>query len=284
MIKIKKRGNTSHRVQKISTLLWLISFIFLSFHVVAHDEAALQQDSYLLKNYSSLSFVFGGLLIILSLAAVSILYEKKIKRLKKFFFMGMIITIIVVTLFLVGSTLFVNLRSETKGPVHWHADFEIYRCEEHIDIVEPEGFSNRIGSSTFHEHDDDRVHVEGVIANTKDVDLHNFFRIIGGSITKEGFSLLTNRGLVEVRNGDLCDRKIGKLQVFLYKVINPDATSGLIYKQEKLNDFENYILSPYSNVPPGDCIIIEFGEEKQKTDNICESYRAAIEKGDLFGS
>ena len=57
--------------------------------------------------------------------------------------------------------------------------------------------------------------------------------------------------------------------------------SGFIYEQIKIDDFEEYIISPYSNIPPGDCIIIEFGPEKQLTDKICLPYKLAEEKGDI---
>ena len=77
--------------------------------------------------------------------------------------------------------------------------------------------------------------------------------------------------------------KGGKLQAFLLKVENPSALKKdeFIFEQTKLENFENYILSPYAYVPPGDCIIIEFDVEKDKTDKICESYTVAIERGDL---
>ena len=53
--------------------------------------------------------------------------------------------------------------------------------------------------------------------------------------------------------------------------------------EQKLIDFEGYLLSPYSNVPPGDCIIIEFSEEKDFTDKMCDTYRQSIQKGDMVG-
>ena len=59
--------------------------------------------------------------------------------------------------------------------------------------------------------------------------------------------------------------------------------SQFLYKQEKLDDFVEYILSPYQTIPPGDCIIFEFGELKDKTNYICETYKVAIDKGDLVG-
>ena len=48
-----------------------------------------------------------------------------------------------------------------------------------------------------------------------------------------------------------------------------------------MENFDDHILAPYSNIPPGDCIIIEFDTEKEKTEHICETYKVAIERGDL---
>ena len=56
-----------------------------------------------------------------------------------------------------------------------------------------------------------------------------------------------------------------------------------IFEQQKLDNFEDYVLSPYTQIPPGDCIIIEFDAEKEKTEHICESYKVAVGRGDLSG-
>jgi len=71
------------------------------------------------------------------------------------------------------------------------------------------------------------------------------------------------------------------LQAFLYRIVNayPNQKKGFLYEQVKLENFADYVLSPYVNVPPGDCIIIEFDEEKDTTDKICETYSASIQKG-----
>ena len=226
-------------------------------------------------------------LVILILVIISIHYEKKLKKYKKWLFLGIIIPVIITTLYLVASTVYLNLISETKGPVHWHADFEIWNCGKKINLIDPKGLSNRIGTSVLHEHNDDRIHVEGVVVNYTKVDLSSFFEVIfsGGQLTKNELVVPTNDGVFALIDGDECNGRAGKLQVFLYRIINPEEKkSGFIYKQEKLENFENYVLSPYSTVPPGDCIIIEFGEEKEKTEHICETYKTATEKGDLVGS
>ncbi|MBI2142977.1 hypothetical protein HYU20_01395, partial [Candidatus Woesearchaeota archaeon] len=55
--------------------------------------------------------------------------------------------------------------------------------------------------------------------------------------------------------------------------------------QEKLGShYEDYVPSPFGNVPPGDCIIFEFGSAvKEKTERMCESYEVALKLGKVAG-
>jgi len=266
-------------------LLLIIVVILFSFTVYSHIEEvneaskdigeSLKSTS---KNYVMIAAVIAGILVLIAI------YNKEKEDSKMFLFLGIIIPIILATVYLTGSTIYLNIISETKGPVHWHADYEVWNCGEKIDLVKPTGLSNRIGSPLFHDHGDNRIHVEGVVTDKKDVDLHNFFETIGGSLTEISLYLPTNDGYVEIADGDLCNGNSGILQVFLYKIKNPDDTKNWIFEQQKLENFEDYVLSPYSNIPPGDCIIIEFDIEKDTTKNICETYKLAVERGDLSGS
>jgi len=272
---LKKRGK------------WLVIFFILIFivQVTAHSESNPRVDY--IKDLS-LNLIIISSITSIALVTFSIFNQKKVKKHKKLIFLAIIIPIIISSLFLAGSTIYANLISETKGPVHWHADFEIWNCNQKVDIVNPSGLLNKIGTSLFHEHNDNRMHVEGVVNKKSQADLDSFFNVIGGKITNSELSIPTNQGIINIKNNDLCNNKQGKLQVFLYKVVNPSSNkkSGFIYKQEKLTNFEEYILSPYSNIPPGDCIIIEFDKEKDRTDRICETYKIAIQKGNLkeYGS
>lgn len=246
-----------------------------------YEEESKDMDDYFKitpTNYILIAAVIAGILVVFS-----IYYKEKSERMKMLLFWSITLPIILATAYSAGSTIYLNLISETKGPVHWHADFEIWNCGKKIDLIEPTGFSNRVGTPVFHEHGDDRVHVEGVVVELKDVDLHAFFGTVGGQLEKDSLYVPMNDGYVQMSNGDSCNGQEGKLQAFLYKTKNPDETKDWIFEQQKLDNFENYVLSPYSNVPPGDCIIIEFGAEKEKTDKICETYKIAVDRGDLSG-
>lgn len=227
------------------------------------------------------SVIIGGLVV------WALLKKDKSDGLKVFLFWGIVIPIVFTTLYLAADTVFKNQTSATGGPVHWHADYEIFTCEkvkgetlahadERVDLVDPKGLSNRVGSADFHEHGDNRIHVEGVVRKLSDVSLGKFFQVVGGKLTPTSLLLPTNNGQIFVQNGMLCpDGKEGVLQAFVYK------TRGKIIRQEKLADFVNYVLSPYGNLPPGDCIIFEFTPEiKAQTDKICQFHDIAIKKGE----
>ena len=114
-----------------------------------------------------------------------------------------------------------------------------------------------------------------------DITLTEFARVIGATLIENALYYPTNNGLVTMKDGVVCNDKPAHLQIFVYKIINPHNTKKWIMNQEKVTDIEDYLLSPYSNVPPGDCIIIELDEEKEKTERICESYEIAMKKGEI---
>ena len=81
----------------------------------------------------------------------------------------------------------------------------------------------------------------------------------------------------EARNGDLCNGEEGVMNIFVYNeqgYIDLEEDSEIMtgVLLEKITDIESYRMTPSSLIPPGDCIIIEFGPEKNKTDKICKTY------------
>jgi hypothetical protein len=251
--------------------------LFLLPSALAHEEAS---KTTLLNGFTIQGMFIFSILLITLLSAI-VIAKKTAHRYKKTIFNIIVLLAIIPTIFLLGSTIYTNAISITKGPVHWHADFEIWNCGEKLDLIEPRGLLNRIGTSLLHEHGDNRIHVEGVLSKESDIDLHSFFSVTGGSMTKDRFLVPTNQGIREMKNGDLCNGKDGKLQVFVYKVTNPGVKRAWKHNQNKIEDFEDYILSAETHVPPGDCIIIEFDQEKSTTDRICSSYALAIKKNQL---
>ncbi len=277
-------------------VLFLVLFLLYMSVVAAHEEEieapdtpyhnAVEDKAMKLKDSALRTIMISSIISALFLTGAFTYYKKKKRKegVWRVFFAGVTIPLLVATVYTTGVTVYVNTHSATHGPVHWHADFELWKCGEKIDLKEPEGLSNRIGSSLLHEHGDNRIHIEGVVSDTDDVALHHFFDFIGGRLTSTEMVVPTTQGNVKIVNKDLCDGHEGKLQAFVYRVINPLNNGKWLYTQQKIEDFTNHIIAPYSTVPPGDCIIIDFDGEKEKTEHLCSSYRQATERGELRGS
>lgn len=227
-------------------LLSILSAYLVFSHEGEEDEYALDHSELYpisqltAAGYGSLAF---GILIVVILSFHKIMNDAA-KRIVYF----LIITITsLVTIYLVLTTLHLNIISLTKGPVHWHADFKIWVCGNEIKLVEPKGLSNKQGVDLMHAHNDNRIHVEGVILDKKQASLGAFFYAIGGSISSDGIKVPTDEGLISVHDGDKCNEKPAKLYVFVNGnlIENPSA----------------YVIAPYEKVPPGDKIKFVFTEK-----------------------
>jgi len=221
--------------------------------------------------------LLGSGIILIVLLIVALLKKEQSEGLKTFLFWTMVFPIVFATTFLAMDTVIENQQSVTRGPVHWHADFLIYRCGQQVSLKDPRGLSNKIGTPVLHEHGDERVHVEGTVRALQDVSLGEFFEVVGGHLEAGHLVIPANEGPVEMEDGQTCsDGQPATLQAFLYQTENGVVT------QRKLDDPGSYVLSPESTIPPGDCVIFECTPEtKDRTDLICRFYKIAIDKGDV---
>lgn len=236
---------------------------------------------------------------------VAMLFSGKFPKLKLPLFVMMVIAMLGSTVTLIGSTIYLNVKSDSGGPIHWHADFEVWACGNELELRDPTGFlSNKIGTATLHEHNDHRIHLEGVAVEEKvDASLGKFMHVIGGAVTDTALvAPLNETGLIfedEVdgdgpsdlspelvdpyiktdgelgkvayfQDGQMCGDEASDVQVFVYKYNGDDKT----FEQRKLSGDEvrDYVITQDPNVPPGDCIIMEFGPSREKTDKLCEQY------------
>jgi hypothetical protein len=252
-------------------------------------------------------------LVVLLVLASQIVKHKKLAYLKTPLFIAIAATIVIPSLLLMGSTVYVNTISESKGPVHWHTDIEFWVCGEEIELRNPTGFlSNKIGTSTYHEHDDKRIHLEGVVIEKEyDASLEKFMDVTDGFISNESLVIATEETIFEndtdgdipsgnqdvvrdyltrtdeglyqiaVENGQTCDEsQVAEVQVFLLRYNENDDT----YTQTKLSEPERYIMRDESIVPPGDCVIVEFDVNKVSTDRLCQQYGVRdVERCTEFG-
>ena len=241
------------------------------------------------------------LLIVLIGISTQVVKKKKLKALKKPLFILITLTIVFPSLLMTGSTIYLNTISDSKGPVHWHTDIEFWVCGQEIELRDPVGLlSNKIGTSTYHEHDDKRIHLEGVVVDKEfDASLGKFMTVTGGKITKDELVIPTedslfeddkdgdevtgdtelvrsfasrddqDRTILSLANGQGCsDNGYGEVQAFLYSYNKADDT----YSQRKLPDPAAYLMRDESTVPPGDCLIVEFDQVKSTTDKLCQQY------------
>jgi hypothetical protein len=262
-------------------LLLASAMVFLDsilFHALPADEAfalALREQSY--------NVVIAATFILAALTLYSIYAKPRKEKIKKMLFAGIVIVSVLSTLFLAATTVYVNFVSPTGGPVHWHTDYEIWNCGEKMDLVDPTGIDNRVGTWEVHEHNDDRMHVEGTIVDLDQKTFRHFFETVGSVFTPQEFIFITNAGNTNIPYRGTCNGKPAELQAFLLRVTNPQDAKRWEFSQEKIPISLDTAMQPYSNVPPGDCLIIEFDETKDTTTHSCASYRAAMNRGELHG-
>lgn len=208
--------------------------------------------------------------------AIAAIVKNEPETLKKILFGLIVVPIVLATFYLIASTIYLNRISVTGGPVHYHADFEVWVCGQEIDLIDPKWYSNKVGTPVLHEHNDKRIHVEGVVIDWKDISLGEFFRVVGGALSNTSFTIPTNVATITVENGRMCSGEEGEVQVFTYQ------TEGDEFWQEKLENPAEYVLSPQTLVPPGDCIIVEFDAPKGRTDKLCQQYEVKKSLGEIY--
>ena len=242
-----------------------------------------------------------GSIALVLLVLLSAWLKDKYPVLSKPIFIMIVFSVVVTTTVLVGSTIFLNTSSFTGGPVHWHADIEIWACGNEIELRDPIGkFNNKIGTATLHEHNDKRIHLEGVPITKSDATLGKFMSVVGGTLDKDSMIVPVNsnkwfetefdgdgkfsqfNSLIDQSSfihsgsdgqyakfsyGNKCAFEESEVQAFVYRMV-----SDTEYVQTKVSNPASLVISPESTVPPGDCIVLEFGKKREFTDKLCEQF------------
>ena len=242
-------------MKKRILLLLSIIFILSAGYAFSHEEETdymLDHDELYpisqMKAFGYGSLAFGVIAIII------VIFNKAMgENIKKLAYFAIVVLVVSVTLYLVIVTLHINFTSISKGPVHWHADFEIWACDKKIGLFEPKGLSNKQGVDLMHAHDDNRIHVEGVLLDEKQASLGAFFYAVGGSITSDGLKVPTDEGIVSYHDGDFCNGQPAKLHVFV--------------NGNRIDDPAGHVIEPHEKVPPGDRIKIVFTEKPMEQIN-----------------
>lgn len=266
---------------------------------------------------TSARITLGSAVLLIVLTIVAAILKDRAPRLKLPIFLLMVTAMIGSTIYLAASTIYVNVKSDSRGPVHWHADMEIWACGNELELRDPFKFlSNKIGTATLHEHNDRRIHLEGVVVDdSRDASLGKFFHVIGGAVTGDALVVPLNRtdgplfegdidgdgttnpapslidpylqtddqGFRFARfvNGNTCGNEPAAVQVFVFNY-NEQAKT---YSQRKISDPVTYSITPDGTVPPGDCIVIEFDVLKDQTNKLCEQYGVRdVDRCEQFGA
>jgi len=253
---------------------------------------------------TSARIAIGASIALVVLVVITALIKGRWPRLKLPLFLSILIITLFSTLYMAGSTVYVNLKSDSGGPVHWHADMEIWACGNELELRDPYEFlSNKIGTATLHEHNDRRMHLEGVVVDdSRDASLGKFFHVIGGAISSDALVVPLNQpagplfeheidgdGATDSAasllnpfvqlggdgfrygrfvNGERCGEQVASVQTFVYKYDDQAKT----FTQQKVADPVTYSIAEHSTVPPGDCVIIEFDVLKDQTNKLCKQY------------
>ena len=136
------------------------------------------------------------------------------------------ITAIILLLIIVGGYYFIikpikGFQPFTSGPVHWHANFEVFLCGERQDFTTGYDFEkNRLGSHILHSHNDNVIHIEGQIPKREDIAIGNFFDLIGVPFS--------STQIMDKTNGDLCTS-------------GEPGTVKMIVNGEPNNEFRDFI-------------------------------------------
>jgi hypothetical protein len=246
----------------------------------------------------SLLAVAGGSAALALLIGLAIARSKQWPHSKATLFALIVLIVTTTTLIIGGNAVYLNMVSATGGPVHWQADVEFWACGNQLNLRDPQGFTGRIGTPTLYERNDGRIHVDGVSVRLPlDASLGKFMQTIGGKITGSTLLIPLNddRYFVDghapqpaqvkdnivpgkdgmygqFASGQSCGGQTASLQVFVYTFNSGHRT----YAQTQLTDPANYEISHQNDVPPGDCIIVQFGPETDHTGHICQGYEGQL--------
>lgn len=182
------------------------------------------------------------------------------------------------TALLIMSTLFLTFTSWSKGPIDWRAYLEIWACDKEYSPYIYDSKEQTYGPRIIYDKDQKQIQLRGLMKRPEDSTLTQLIEGLGGELTAQSLMLPINNGTVRFTNNDRCGQDKAEVQVFVYHM-NRDGT----FAQRKIMAFSDYQIQPFSSVPPGDCIVIEFSPPKDRTDKKCRSYSQAQYKGELRG-
>jgi len=238
------------------TLSFALAILTSAISALAHGEGIKKTPWQQLGIPNPNQMVILAGIIIAAAIIVGLIFRDKLKEnQKKVIFLVIAIPAILGTLYLAGTTVYLNQKSWSRGPVHWHADFEIWVCGEQVDLTDPKGLRNYVGESDVHEHGDNRIHIEGVMFEKEDATLKEFFEALGGEFSRDVLRVPTEHDYKAWSNGEMCNGQPAEWHTFVNE------------KLRESKEAPEYVISPWQTVPPGDTIKFVFSEKNAEEIN-----------------
>lgn len=195
---------------------------------------------------------------------------------------GFIVAILLPSFYTAGAFMHDSQTSWSGGEIHWHADFEILvenesNQLERINLIDPGEFcettthessymcsiNDRTGSTEYHEHNDNRIHIEGSFKNREDASLASFFEQFNGSISNTELEVPTNTERIEKYEDEqssvkiLVNKGVGT-RIWCAVGSNVPADDRCSSHGRVANNPTDYIISPYSRGANLDNIFIVY--------------------------
>lgn len=224
-----------------------------------------------------------GMLSTLVLAGLSFYREGELNMHDKNILMnGFIIAILLPSFYTAGAFMHDSQTSWSGGEIHWHADFEILVENEtgqieRVNLVDPGEFcettshessymcsiNDRTGSTEYHEHNDNRIHLEGSFKTRRDASLAAFFEQFNGTLSNTELEVPTNEGRLERYEDEqntikvLVKKGVGN-RYWCAVGSNLPAEDRCSSHGQSADNPEEYIISPYSRGANLDNIFIVY--------------------------
>lgn len=228
----------------------------------------------------------AGLVLTIALATVSFYREDDLNLKDKNLLMnGFILAVLVPSFYAAGAFVHQSQTSWSGGEIHWHADFEVIVEEDgeyrQLNLIDPSEFcestqhesstmcalNDRTGSTRYHEHNDDRIHLEGIFKEREDATLSAFFETFGGELTNDKLVLPTNNGTVRRVEGSekslkiLVQKGVGgnrRWCAIEERGVTSEENICLTEKGDLATEPSYYVISPFKRGPTLDNIFIVY--------------------------
>lgn len=219
---------------------------------------------------------------LVAVTTASLLFKDRLtENGKRIAMVGFLLFVLVPTVWATTAYIHQDRTSWSGGEVHYHADFEVVVDGEQHNLVDPRMFcersqessymcrlNDRVGLTEYHEHNDQRLHLEGTFKHREEATLGAFFETFGGALTDTEIRYPTNDGWVNrTEQGNrtlkvIVERGVGGTRGWC--ALDPAVPRGDRcidpYLNGPVDTPADYVISPYQRGPPLDTIFIIYDD------------------------